>query len=881
MIDPVKAELAASSTSVLDNFVLTDTDIGAGPADLHADTVWTQAPVPGGVHEALMAAGRIEHPYRDRNEDSIRWIEDRAWWYRTTFKGPDNLAASERVRLVFHGLDTVADIWLNGEFLGHHENMFRPAEFEVTDQLHDLNELLVRFSPPLYGLGKPAPAIALQEKFAEARGTAPDETEDEDSPGFGGMSSMHALSTLRRKATFSWGWDFGPRVPSIGVWRPVELVRERKAALRGHHIRTDAIEPDGAHLSVVVDVDLFASRAARARVTLTSPSGAADVVTLPVLSDTSHASLIVAEPELWWTHDMGTPSLYDVLIELLDEDDALLAERRDRIGIRTIALDRSPDIEGGRLFRFLLNGVPIFARGANWLPADMLVGSVDELRYRTLLGLARDANMNMLRVWGGGIYEHDAFYAISDELGLLLWHDFMFACTDYPDSDPVLRAEVTAEAEYQVSRLRNRPSLAMWCGNNEAHLFHGFAYQGYSAGTWGAEFYHRILPDVVSALDGGVPYWPGSPWGDDTSEGWMAVNGVMDGDRHAWEVWHGTDMGAGGGPYTDYGQAGHYRRYANDRGKFISEFGIHASPELATLERWIEPATLGIHSDSFDAHMKDRPKDKGDALLRISTGLPKTMTEYVDATMAAQAEGLKFGIEHYRRRQPHCSGTLVWQLNDVWPGFSWSVLDYDAMPKASYYALKRVYAPVLASFTESGSGLELWVTNSSPHDLTCTATVRITDRRGDERLSVTVDIDVRTGGSKRVWAQSEPLRTGEMVWVSSGGDDFPRNRYFAGEVQDLPRSDSPVRVSLASAGDSHAVATVTADTFAYQVRLLGPWSGMRASDGYFDLVAGESVDVTLTGLPVGFDPALISARAYAGPLPRLAADNQLRSTGHA
>lgn len=819
-------------------FSLAEAPTGSEPADL-AGADWIPAVVPGGVHESLLKAGRIEHPYIDRNEESIRWIEDRDWWYRAGFAVDD----AERIRLIFHGLDTVADVWLNGAHLGHHENMFRPAEFDITHAVAGDNELLVRFRPPLAGLVAPPSAVELGQRLGAVLGDGV------------GLPEALPLATLRRKATFSWGWDFGPRVPSIGIWRPVELVREAGAAITGHHIRTDAIDGSAADLTVSVDVDVFGKDvgALSAVVTLVGPAGGTHSVRVPIEVTHGSAALRVERAELWWTHDLGTPALYRVTIDLETDDGRTLDRRTDRVGLRTIALDQSADPEGGRLFRFVLNGVPTFARGANWIPADMLVGSVDEARYRELIGLARDANMTMLRIWGGGVYEHDAFYAVTDELGILVWQDFMFACVDYPGEDPALQREVTLEAGYQVRRLRNRASIALWCGNNEVQLVHGFAYQGYGPGNWGWDFFHRILPEAVSAFDGTVPYWPGSPWGEDESEGWMAANGVRDGDRHAWEVWHGFDFGAGGGPYDEPGQARHHRRYANDRGKFISEFGIHASPELSTLERWIPPTSLEIHSESFDAHNKDHPKNKGDAVLAIVTGLPTTMEQYVDYTMAAQAEGLKFGVEHYRRRQPHCGGTLVWQLNDVWPGFSWSVIDYDAVPKASYYALKRAFAPVVATFAETAAGLELWVSNSSASPVSTTAVVALPDRTFE------VPVSVDAGGSRCVWARSERLRAGEWAWVS--GDAFPTNRMFGGEVRDLRSSDPQWTVEVSG---TTATVTLTAAGVVYQARVTAGVPGVRYSDNYVDLKPGDRTTITLTGLPAGYDPATLVVRGHIG-----------------
>lgn len=861
---------ARPTTVLLDSFALAHTEVGLDPGELSAlaELTWTPAVVPGGVHDSLLQAGQIEHPYFDRNEGALGWIEDRDWWFRSTFTTDASRADDERLELVFRGLDTVVDIWLNGEFLGHHENMFRPAEFDITRLARPANDLLLRFSAPLAGLEPPAPAVELLGRLIQTVGamvrpedpgtppTAPEPSVDHGSAHIGGMSTVLAQSTLRRKAVFSWGWDFGPRVPSIGIWREVELRRVRRAAISGHHIRTDAVDTATrrAQLTVRVEADTtIPGIELEAVVALTSPSGRSIQAVLPVQNGAAQGPLTVDDADLWWTHDLGDPALYDVAIELREAGE-ICDTLTDRVGLRTISIDRSDDPEGGRLFRFILNGVPIFARGAAWLPASMMVGSVPVERYRDLVGLARSGNMTMLRIWGGGIYEHEEFYRATDEFGILVWHDFMFACVDYPSADPALQREVALEAEYQVKRLRNRASMALWAGNNEVQLIHGYAYQNYEPGNWGWDFFHRILPDTVARFDGGVPYWPGSPWGEDTDEGFMAVNGVRDGDRHAWEVWHGFDVGAGGGDYATIGESRHYRRYANDRGKFISEFGIHASPALSTLERWIPHSELFVHSASFDAHNKDEPKNKGDALLEIITGLPTTMSEYVDFTMISQAEGLKFGIEHYRRRQPHCSGALIWQFNDVWPGFSWSVVDFETVPKAGYYAAKRAYSSVLASFTRDGDRLALWVTNSTAKRIETVAEIGL-GRFGSGRVeSVSVPVVLDAGASREVWSAAAVAQRGADVyaWVESSDGAFPANRWFPAEVKDLPLPRPVLEVAATRTGPHSAEIEVRSDAFAYFVTLTPPIPTARLSDNYLDLRPGGMSTIAVTGLPKGF-----------------------------
>ncbi|HEX3795756.1 MAG TPA: glycoside hydrolase family 2 protein [Acidimicrobiales bacterium] len=849
-------------------FELVDTDRGLDVSALPA-TGWLPAVVPGGVHESLLAAGRIEHPYQDRNEDAVRWIEERDWWFRASFEAPAEVAPDERYRLVFHGLDTVVDIWLNGQWLGHHENMFRPAEFEVSELVRAHNDLLLRFSPPLEGLTVPASAAELRRRLDAVftHRQADDGTPAIMDDAVRAEQELMSLRPSRRKATFSWGWDFGPRIPSIGIWRPVELYAERTAVLSGHHIYTQQIESDGsAAVGVLVEVGhAAAADQLTVAVVLTSPSGRSQSIELPVSNGRAQGALNVPDAELWWTHDLGDPVHYDVTITLYDGETSLDSVV-DRVGLRTIVLDRAADPEGGNLFRFVLNGIPVFARGANWVPADMLVGSVAEERVRALVGLARTGGMNMLRIWGGGFYEQEAFYRACDEQGVMIWQDFMFACYDYPESDPALAGEVKQEAEFQVRRLRNHASLALWCGNNEVQAIHGAAFQSYEPGDWGYDFFFRVLPDAVAAFDGQTPYWPGSPWGEDASEGWYAVNGARDGDRHAWEVWHGLSLGPTAHTYDNPGDARHYRRYADDLGKFISEFGIHASPELATLRRYLPPDQWYVHSDSFDHHNKDNPKNKHDAVLEIVTGLPETIEQYVDFTMISQAEGLKFGIEHYRRRAPHCSGTLVWQFNDVWPGFSWSVVDYDLVPKAGYHYLTRVYAPVLASFRQDGDTLELWLSNCGRTEVTTTAVVTLAGFDGAEHLAESVTATVGPGESRAVWTGTHMELTGDRyAWVSSLDGVFPANRLFFAEIKDIAFGVPHLEVVATKKGPGAASLTVTSTGFAYFVHALTPRPGTRFDTNYFDLRHGDTKTIEVTGLPDDFDPGSIEVRTWTSP----------------
>lgn len=796
----------------------------------HADSGWIPVPVPGDVHQALIDAGRIEDPFYDRNEEKCAWMEEREWWYRTTFMGPLAPRADERLELTFHGLDTFVTIWLNGVELGRHENMFRPAVFDVSALLRsgEQNTLALCFHPPL-----------TQIAGMDIRNWG-----DRQEP-----------RVAMRKAQFGYGWDWGPRLPTIGIWRPVELRRCRQATLQGVHCFTADIDAErsSAVVAVRVEVERFAGSAPLTATIRLQRPGKPEIKTRLTLSGdgptlAATAYLTVPNPDLWWTHDLGEPSLYDLSVTLRTGN-ILLDEQQSQVGIRTIALDQSPDPDepGTRFFRFVLNGVPIFAKGADWIPAHSFVGAITDERYAMLLHASAAANMNMLRIWGGGIYEHDIFYDLCDQLGILIWQDCMFACAMYPEEPPRFVAEVAAEMDYQVRRLRSHPSMALWCGNNENQWIHDMAnWDKPVARAPGDLYYDTIIPDAVRRWDGRIPYWPGSPYGGND------FNSQDDGDVHNWNAWHGNSFRRfGERPLnTNTPNGVSYRRYGEDRGRFISEFGMHAAPVFETLARNIPADQLYHHSPSMDHHNKDNPKNKGDNLMLATTGLPTTLEQYIDFSMIAQAEGLKFGIEHYRQRKPHCSGTLFWQLNDCWPVLSWAVIDYYGFGKAGYYYARRVYAPVLASFKAlDDGGAALWITNDRLATVADRITVSLRSFDGDVLWSEEVDVQVDANGNAEVWRKAgSDMAVGpdRYLVVHSQQGVFAANRHFFGEIKDLAFAPAVVTMEVDAVSEYELRIHLSSDRYAYFVHLLTSDETTAFDDNYIDLEPGVTRTLTVS-----------------------------------
>ena len=794
------------------------------------DKDWLEIKAPGDVYDVLIKNKVIEDPFYDQNETKCQWVSEAEWWYRTQFKDTAMpFEKGERVVLVFEGIDTFATIWMNGVKIGQTENMFRQYEFDVTDHINsgDINTIAVCIDAALNHEDKSLPF--------ESWGVNPERVS-------------------LRKAQYQYGWDWGPRLPGVGLWKPAFIQHRKKAAIADVHFYTLRIlNEKKATISLDIDVSFYEScENLQLEVELYDADGNFVFQHISPLKgrDNIASKNITTElenPRLWWSNGLGDAHLYRLKIAVLENINEIDCCEK-QVGVRTIELDQSLDYDepGTRFFRFVLNGVPIFAKGANWIPADSFPGRMEYADYEKLIRKAKTANFNMLRIWGGGIYEHENFYQLCNELGILVWQDFMFACALYPEGPESFVENVKLEAEYQINRLKNHPCMALWCGNNENQWIHDKenwnSLNDYCPGNL---YYHDILPKIVKEKDGFIPYWPGSPFGGND------YNSMADGDRHNWYAWHGDlPRVFGQEPKADMTPEGvTYLNYAKDQGRFISEFGMHASPVFETLKRCMPEDQLFFHSPSMDHHNKDFPKNKGDNLMISVTGLPNDLQEYIDYSMIAQAEGLKFAIEHFRRRMPHCSGTLFWQFNDCWPALSWSVVDYYGFEKAGYHYAKRAYSPVIVSFKESDNGtVQVWMTNDLLQTLDEEITLVHASFNGEKAWEKKVNINCPGNSSQVVFeiAQNELNNdAAHYLAVKSENNLFPANRYFFKMIKDLQLEKAVISSSVKVVNNETLEYELKSDKYACFVYFTFNDEQAVLSDNYFDLQPFERKTVTI------------------------------------
>ena len=787
---------------------------------------WLDARVPGGVHLDLIAAGRIEDPFVGDAELRVQWVAERAWEYRREFTISAAVAAREHVELVFAGLDTLAEVQVNGERLGRADNMFRSWRWDVTGLLRPgSNELRVVF------------------ESAVVRGRELEATRFLDS-----ANNQLAGAPHLRKSPSHFGWDWGPKLPNIGFWQGVRLEAWSEARFADVRV-SQAIENGAARVSAEVTIERSARATAEpveVRLRLTHPDGRVELVgsTIAVAESAAQIVVEVARPELWWPNGLGGQPLYRVEIELSSGDE-LLDARTLQIGLRTLQLRRDKD-EWGESFEFVVNGVPVFAKGSNWIPADSFPARATAATVTRLLEAAASANHNMIRIWGGGYYETEAFYDACDRLGILVWQDMMFACSVYPLDDVDFLASVRDEVREQVRRLRHHACLALWCGNNELEV--GWAHWNWDrpemAGlkTAYVRLFDEALREWIAAEDGATPYWVGSP-----ASGPALAEPVSDraGDYHEWKVWH---------------ELAPFHSYTRKNYRFVSEFGFESLPAMATIAEFApDPADWDLGSPVLDHHQ--RCPDGNARIAYYLAGqfrIPRDFGGMVYLSQVLQAEAMRVGVEHWRRERARCGGALYWQLNDCWPVSSWSSIDYFGRWKALHYASRRFYAPVLLSVAVADTAADIWVTNDLAGEWN--GEVRWSLERLDGEVVAAGAAAATVGPTSSdsiagLRLPESPADRREIVLVSEFCSDGRRVALVVTPLvpdKHLALRAPKIAVSVAAAGRGLATVRLRSDTLARWVELSLADADVVFSDNYFDLPAGREVTVEFE-LPAGWD----------------------------
>ncbi len=815
-----------------------------GDAQLQAhpgmDT-WRPAQVPGSVHTDLMAAGVIGDPYVGAAEAGLQWIGLGNWEYRARFDVDAATLNKRHSALRFDGLDTFAQVSLNGVPLLQADNAHRTWSARTDGQLRAKgNELLIVFRSPI---GTLLPQVqAMPHKIA---GNYPSPYGDEPKDAM--------VGNFVRKPAYHFGWDWGPRYVTAGVWRAVQLHSWDDNRITDLAVRTDALDAQRAELSVLLQLEQ-SNGAGKAKIVVDvlDPDGKRVAqlnhdATLQPGDNTVQLPLHIAQPRRWWPVGHGAQDRYTVQARV---DGGRDAEHQAslRTGLRTVELRRHEDADGGQGFAFVINGVPVFAKGANVIPFDAFPARVTRERLRRDLQAARDANMNMLRNWGGGYYEDDAFFDIADELGLLVWQDFMFGGGMQPGYDPAFRSNVVAEARDNIRRLRHHPSIVLWCGNNEEETAwkdwgHGKqlteADPAFATKVWQGyvELFGNDLRKVVAEEALGVPYWSSSPSNDLDSK----ANDSRRGDKHYWDVWGGPAL-----PVT---------AYLRETPRFMSEYGLQAWPQLSTVDAFARPQEQQIDGEVIRAHQKFMAGKGNERLLHyieMEYGTPRTFADFIYLSQVMQAEGIALAALHHRASQPYTMGSLYWQLNDVWPGASWSSLDYFGNWKALHFHARRFFADVTVAALRDAQETRISLLNDNQTAVDAQLRYRVMDFDGRVlqrqqhavRLAPLAATAFARFSDADLLKGADPQRTFAVFELFNGETLLAQRIVYFAAAKNQVLSVTPVQAELTAEGDHYRLRLSSA-TLARALWIDFGTAAAQLDDNALDVLPGHPHDVVV------------------------------------
>jgi beta-mannosidase len=784
-----------------------DDATGAVPRSVRNVAHWMPAAVPGTVHTDLLAAGRIPDPYHRKQELDVQWVDRVRWIYRRKFRVPEALLQERSIELVAEGLDTFASIMINGTPVGTAANMFIGHRFDVRDALvAGTNEIEIAFDSP------EVRSRALEQEHGRLQ------------------VALEPHRVYTRKAQYSFGWDWGPKLTTSGIWRPIRIEAHTGPRLRHPAVRVEDLAAEGALLAISTSVEGMEGETAELGIVITGQEEGASARTT-VEGNGALVSCLLPHAQLWWPNGLGEQPLYTAHLTLRNAD-TVFDTAEVVFGVRTVNLLQEQD-EEGRSFIIEINGRKVFCKGADWIPSDNFVPRIPDATYERLLTMARDASMNMIRVWGGGIYEQEIFYATCDRLGLMVWQDFMFACGEYPEYPEFLR-DVQHEAEEVVLRLRNHPSIVFWCGNNECEWLYCTEHPGARPDKMrGATIFRDVLPEIVKSIDGTRPYWRSTPFGDGFP------NACDNGNHHEWDVWsHWKD-------YTEY-------RKVNAR--FVSEFGFQAPPDRRTLERVMTPADRTPYSTVMEHHNKQ--VEGPERIFRFMAAhfpVPANWEDFFHTGQLLQAEALRTAVEHWRRRKYRTAGALFWQLNDCWPVTSWAVIDSDLRAKAGYHYARRFFAQTLVSFAEADGGLAVWGTHDGDEPIEGKLILKLRTLKGGTLWRAAVPVAMPADSSQvlhvipsAVLAKGDPASVTVTAEFVQGRKIVAANRHFLAEVKHLALTKVKLQCSVRVVARGVYRARVRANVAAVAVALSMTRGEAAFTDNWFTMDAGETREVEFT-----------------------------------
>ena len=785
------------------------------------DKTYLPASVPGTVHLDLLKNGKIDDPFFRLNEHELQWIDKLDWNYRTSFDVNDYYFNYDAIELDFLGLDTYADVFLNDSLIYSSENMFVGNTIDVKKNIKKgTNELLVKFKSPI--------DVGIQ-KFDNLGYSLPDNANDLSE--IGKVPGNKKVGVFERKAPYSFGWDWGPRLVTSGIWRPINIKFWNNFKISDFHVTQNIVDNDAfieAELEVISFLD---NKNIVAKVYVDDNIITNDLVHLKSGNNKFSIPFTINEIERWWPNGMGDQKLYDIRVEILHQN--YFASSSKSIGLRTIELITEKDSIGNSFF-FKVNGIPTFMKGVNYIPQDVFLPRVEDSDYKNIISAAAEANMNMIRVWGGGIYEDDLFYDLCDEYGLLVWQDFMFACAMYPGNESFLKS-VEEEATYNVKRIRTHPSLALWCGNNEVlSAWENWGWKKDIIESQSQEIadtifksyddiFHKILPEIVQKLDSNTDYWSSSP-----SSSTGIKESLTSGDAHYWGVWWGKE------PFSTYEEK---------IPRFMSEFGFQSFPEFSSVKKYTNPSDYDIYSDVMKSHQRSSIGNITiEEYMRRDYNIPESFEHFLYVSQLLQAEGISLGMEAQRRNRDICMGSLYWQLNDCWPVASWSSIDYYGKWKALHYKTKKSFQESILSFHKKDDDVSVYF---------------ITDNLESQKLKFDIQLTDFSGKIHNKWEGeflSNPNNSKEIHRINLSslniGSDYFNDKYIFGTVSVGDETLSEKIEYLTSVKNLD----LTSPKFNYQVNIVGNFYEIRLisenliknlfidsilehnfSDNYFDL----------------------------------------------